>query len=74
MPRAQADLPVPRAHLDDPALRLRMRMVLFGMLSKMGTVRNIRFARDPRDGPLAEQGLPTEEVAIVRAVADVTPR
>lgn len=74
MPLAHADIPVPRSQLRDPANRQRIRMQLFSMLNRMGVVRNIRYARDPFDGPLAERGYPTEEVAIVRAVADVTPR
>lgn len=73
MPKAQADLPIPRERLSDPAARMRAREVLYRMLAKMGTVRNIRFGRDPLDGPLAEQGLPNDETAVIRAVADVTP-
>lgn len=74
MPKAHADMPVPRQLLHDPATRLKVREMLYRMLAKMGTVANIQFARDPLDGPLAEQGLPNDEFAIVRAVADVTPQ
>lgn len=74
MPKAHADMLLPRRQLRDPATRKRIRMELFQTLNRMGVVRDIRYARDPFDGPLAEQGYPTEEVAIVRAVADVTPR
>jgi hypothetical protein len=79
MPRARiayADLPVPRVLLADPAQRLRAREVTYRMLTKMGTVdgSTLRYVRDPLDGKLAEQGLPDDETAIIRASALVVPR
>lgn len=79
MPRAQlahADLPIPRELLGDPAHRLRAREITYRMLTKMGTVdgSTLRYVRDPRDGMLAEQGLPNDETAVVRALAMVQPR
>ena len=73
MAQAQADMPIPRERLSDPDARKRVRMLLYRMLTKLGTVRDIRYVRDPLDGPLSEQGLPNDETAVVRAVADVTP-
>lgn len=73
--KAHADMPVPRERLADPAVRQSIREMLYRMLGKLGHVdrASIKFYRDPADGPLSEQGLPNDDTAIVRAVADVTP-
>jgi hypothetical protein len=73
---AYAELPIPRELLDDPASRLRARETLYRMLTKLGTVdpATLRYVRDPLDGRLSEQGLPTNETAVIRLSALVVPR
>jgi len=76
MPKAAADLPVPRTALLDPTQRRRMRYTLYKMLTRLGRIDHatLRYFRDPTDGPLAERGLPDDDTAVVRATAHVTPR
>lgn len=72
MPTAHVDIAVSRHALAVPVARLEIRMRLYqAAVAEFGRVRQIRYLRDPLDGPLAEQGLPTEETAIVRAIVDV---
>jgi hypothetical protein len=73
MSTAHADMPVDRGRLRDPAFRREIRMSLFRMLQKLGQVRTVRYVRDPLDGPLVEQGLPSNDYAVIRAIGDVTP-
>ncbi len=72
---AHADAPIRRVALGDPAERYAIRERLYRMITRLGTVdpSSIRYARDPLDGPLAEQGLPNDEFAIVRISAMVAP-
>jgi len=74
--RAQVDLPVPRSVLALPYQRRAIRERAYRMLSRLGTIdeSTIRFGRDPLDGPLAEQGLPDDETAVIRMSAMVAPR
>lgn len=69
MPLAQADVVVPRNQLESSLARRSIRLQLYEAVGKLGTVRSvIRYVRDPIDGP---HGHPSDDLAIVRIVADV---
>ncbi len=73
---AHVDVPVPRAHLSDPARRLAVRERAYRVMSRLGDVQpvGIRYAVDPTDGPLSEHGLPDDDTAVVRMLAYVVAR
>lgn len=77
MPRAWADVVVPRRSLTDPAERRGIRVTLFRALSQLGHVERIdRFVADPPDGPYRDSGydqLNRDEFAVVRVEGQVIP-
>ena len=74
--RAQADVAVPRSELGTFGKNRAIRYELWLELSKLGTPdpNTLKFGRDPSDSPLADQGYPNDEVAVIRASALVVPK